>query len=318
MSPIGKTLRNSIRMFPSLVNCCTINWFTEWPEEALSAVANEFLREIELADHEYKEVVKFCKGAHETAKMRSKQYLLEEKRYNYVTPTNYLELLMTYQVLLEKQRNSIMEMRQGYDKGIEKLEFTSQEVEKMQEQLSEKQPILKEMTIEAEGLLKIISTEKLEIVEPQKKLILEEERIANEHAEIAEAIRDECRKDLAKCEPMMKEAIAALDTIKQKDIDELKSFKKPPKVVMKVLHSVCIMCQVPPIRTPKPGNPREKEDNYWEAGKKFMGIKNFIEVLKKFDKNHIPDDVILKIRKIFLVDPEFIPKRAEKASYAAK
>ena len=26
-------------MFPSLVNCCTIDWFTEWPEEALMNVA---------------------------------------------------------------------------------------------------------------------------------------------------------------------------------------------------------------------------------------------------------------------------------------
>jgi dynein heavy chain len=25
-------------MFPSLVNCCTLNWFTEWPEEALYGV----------------------------------------------------------------------------------------------------------------------------------------------------------------------------------------------------------------------------------------------------------------------------------------
>ena len=25
-------------MFPSLINCCTIDWFTEWPEEALIGV----------------------------------------------------------------------------------------------------------------------------------------------------------------------------------------------------------------------------------------------------------------------------------------
>jgi dynein heavy chain len=31
MSPTGSTLTERIRMFPSLVNCCTINWFTDWP-----------------------------------------------------------------------------------------------------------------------------------------------------------------------------------------------------------------------------------------------------------------------------------------------
>ena len=43
MSPIGDTLRNNIRMFPSIVNCCTINCFHEWPEEALEAVAKKLL-----------------------------------------------------------------------------------------------------------------------------------------------------------------------------------------------------------------------------------------------------------------------------------
>lgn len=39
MSPIGEAFRNRLRMFPSLVNCCTIDWFTTWPEEALRSVA---------------------------------------------------------------------------------------------------------------------------------------------------------------------------------------------------------------------------------------------------------------------------------------
>ena len=32
MSPIGDAFRSRCRMFPSLVNCCTIDWFTEWPK----------------------------------------------------------------------------------------------------------------------------------------------------------------------------------------------------------------------------------------------------------------------------------------------
>lgn len=43
MSPIGDAFRTRLRMFPSLVNCCTIDWFSEWPEEALKSVARNFL-----------------------------------------------------------------------------------------------------------------------------------------------------------------------------------------------------------------------------------------------------------------------------------
>jgi len=34
MSPIGDAFRTRLRQFPSLVNCCTIDWFTAWPQDA--------------------------------------------------------------------------------------------------------------------------------------------------------------------------------------------------------------------------------------------------------------------------------------------
>lgn len=44
-SPIGEVFRARLRQFPSLVNCCTIDWFNEWPAEALQCVAFSFLHE---------------------------------------------------------------------------------------------------------------------------------------------------------------------------------------------------------------------------------------------------------------------------------
>mmetsp|Transcript_3509 Transcript_3509/g.2547 ORF Transcript_3509/g.2547 Transcript_3509/m.2547 type:complete len:82 (-) Transcript_3509:762-1007(-) len=43
LSPVGPTLRMRFRMFPSLVNCCTINWINPWPEEALRSVSRRFI-----------------------------------------------------------------------------------------------------------------------------------------------------------------------------------------------------------------------------------------------------------------------------------
>ena len=45
-SPIGEVFRSRLRQFPSLVNCCTIDWFSEWPDEALQSVARSFLGEL--------------------------------------------------------------------------------------------------------------------------------------------------------------------------------------------------------------------------------------------------------------------------------
>ena len=60
-SPIGEIFRARLRQFPSLVNCCTIDWFSAWPEEALRSVASTFLGEIpELEDSSAMEGLVCC------------------------------------------------------------------------------------------------------------------------------------------------------------------------------------------------------------------------------------------------------------------
>jgi dynein heavy chain len=47
-SPVGDTLRNRARMFPGVINCTSIDWFHDWPEEALVSVSRNFLEANEL------------------------------------------------------------------------------------------------------------------------------------------------------------------------------------------------------------------------------------------------------------------------------
>ena len=54
MSPVGDNLRIRCRKFPSLVDCCTLNYFSEWPKEALISVANQLLEDYELPTPEIK------------------------------------------------------------------------------------------------------------------------------------------------------------------------------------------------------------------------------------------------------------------------
>jgi hypothetical protein len=42
-------IRNRIRMYPAFVNCTTIDWFCEWPSDALLEVADKYLETIEMA-----------------------------------------------------------------------------------------------------------------------------------------------------------------------------------------------------------------------------------------------------------------------------
>ena len=46
-SPVGSTLRVRGRKFPAITNCTAIDWFHEWPEEALVSVSRKFIDDCE-------------------------------------------------------------------------------------------------------------------------------------------------------------------------------------------------------------------------------------------------------------------------------
>ena len=82
-----------------LVNCTTIDWFTEWPADALHEVAAKQLAEENLGSEETK--ASMCKvfvTAHQSVSDMSRQMLQQLKRHNYVTPTNYLETVRGYRL----------------------------------------------------------------------------------------------------------------------------------------------------------------------------------------------------------------------------
>jgi len=45
-SPVGDAFRFRARMFSGLINCTSIDWFHEWPEDALIGVAQRFLAQV--------------------------------------------------------------------------------------------------------------------------------------------------------------------------------------------------------------------------------------------------------------------------------
>jgi len=65
MSPVGDTLRVRCRKFPSLVNCCTLDWFSRWPEQALLYVSSSFLKDLELPSEAVRDALaKMCMFIH--------------------------------------------------------------------------------------------------------------------------------------------------------------------------------------------------------------------------------------------------------------
>ncbi|NIG57944.1 dynein heavy chain 7, axonemal-like [Pontoporia blainvillei] len=147
-SPIGDAFRNCLRQFPSLINCCTIDWFQPWPEDALELVAVKFLETLELTEVERREIVPICKHFHTSVMHLSERFLHALGRHNYVTATSYLELIASFRQLLTKRQQAIMEAKQRYVNGLDKLAFAESQVGEMKIELVQLQPKLEEAKIE--------------------------------------------------------------------------------------------------------------------------------------------------------------------------
>ncbi|XP_021171969.2 dynein heavy chain 12, axonemal [Fundulus heteroclitus] len=316
-SPIGNAFRNRLRQFPSLINCCTIDWYQPWPEEALERVANCFLGSLEMSENERKEVIPICKTFHTSAKQLSQRFLAELGRYNYVTPTSYLELIATFYQLLTQQRNMVMKAKQRYTNGLDKLAFAESQVAEMKKELEDLQPKLEKATIENTEMIKIIQEESVE-VEAKSKVVRVDEEAATIKANEAQALKNECESELAEAVPALEAAVAALDTLKPADVTIVKSMKNPPSGVKLVMAGVCVMKDLKPDKIADPAGTGKKVLDYWGPSKKLLGDLNFLRDLKEYDKDNIPVPVMQKIRSEYMTNPDFDPSKVAKASSAAE
>jgi dynein heavy chain, axonemal len=315
MSPIGDAFRSRLRMFPSLINCCTIDWFMAWPEDALEMVAKKFLEEIELDANIKNESINMCKYFHEYIRMMSERYLAQLGRHNYVTPTSYLELIRTFKTLLTQKRNEISLMKNRYTGGLDKLAFASTEVSKMQKTLQDLQPQLVKTSEETEKLMIKIEQETVD-VEAKKELVAADEAIMNEAAAASQSIKDDCENDLAEATPALEAAMQALNTIKPADITLVKSMKNPPAAVKFVLESICVMKNIKPERKPDPSG--KMIEDYWGPSLKMLGDMKFLDSLITYDKNNISPPIIKRIREKFIPDPNFEPLSIRSVSTACE
>ncbi|TPX59932.1 hypothetical protein PhCBS80983_g02164 [Powellomyces hirtus] len=317
MSPIGDAFRNRLRMFPSLVNCCTIDWFQAWPEDALEIVAMKFLEDVELAPEVRPAVVKMCKSFHTGTRILSEKYFAGLRRHNYVTPTSYLELIQTYKTLLEAKRKEIDGLKGRYVTGLDQLASASSQVGIMQKELNDLQPQLVQTQIETDKLLIVIERESIE-VEKKRSVVKVDEAAANKKAGEAKAIKDDCEADLAEAIPALESALEALDTLKPQDITVVKSMKNPPGGVKLVMEAICIMKGIKPARIKDPGGSGKMVEDYWGPAQKMLGDSHFLQTLRTYDKDNIDPKIMEKIRKTYIPNPDFDPNVVKNSSGAAE
>ncbi|KAE9330777.1 Dynein heavy chain 6, axonemal [Phytophthora fragariae] len=302
-SPIGAGFRNRCRMFPSLVNCCTIDWFNAWPEDALNSVANRFFatnaEELGIEAH----VDTLCKMAvtiHRSVEEATLRFYAQLKRRNYTTPTSYLELIRLYVEMLRTHRQLVRAKEARYRGGLQKLAETEEIVGNLKSSLTELQPVLVQAQKDTAILLEQVAKDQAE-ADKQQQLIQADVEAANKIADEVKVIKDDCQKDLDEAMPAYYASIKALSQLKKDDITVLKTFTNPPRLVGVTMNAVCLLF----------GSKQE-----WNEAKKLLNDMKFLDKLKEFDKDNIPPKTIRQLQK-FITDEEFTPETLSSISTAA-
>ncbi|CAH8498270.1 unnamed protein product [Heterobilharzia americana] len=314
MSPIGEPFRHRIRKFPAFVNCTTIDWFSEWPLEALLEVAEKYLASIDININESDPQILVKKQAkmkisaakifanmHRSVTDMAVVMLAEMKRHNYITPTNYLELVSGYKFLLYQKRQELSDKANKLTNGLDKIDETRKKVEVMSVELEEARKKVSAFQKECDDYLVVIVQQKREADEQAKSVMQTQEKIKVDEAKCLH-MAELAQADLAQAMPALEAAVQALESLNKKDITEIKSYGKPPLLVQKVMEAVMILRGVDPS---------------WAESKRQLGEQDFIKQLINFDKDNIGDKTLKKIGQ-YCAQDDFHPDVVGKVSSAAK
>ena len=147
-TPAGSSFRRRCRLYPPLINCCTIDWFDKWPLDALQSVAVSFLELSELGkDPESNEallesVSKVFVEVFNSVEQETQKFYEELRRRYYTTPTSYMEFVRLYLSKLNDKRAELSFNRDRLCTGLQKLSESNELVGTMQTELLQLGPKL--------------------------------------------------------------------------------------------------------------------------------------------------------------------------------
>merc|ERR1719281_1434102 len=156
-------------------------------------------------------------------------------------------------------------------------------------------PFIKQKIKEADELVPIVTVEqgKAEVV---KEKVQADEAVVRKQADEVRIVQEDAQRDLDVAMPALESALKSLDALDKKDIQEIKSFPKPPPLVMMTMEAVNLLLG-------------EKTD--WDSAKKVLTDPKFLDRLKTFDKDNIAPKILKNLEK-FVTKPEYTPESVGK------
>ena len=300
MSPLGEEFLNRLRMFPAFVNCCTIDWFTEWPEEALIGVGEgalvDFEEELDIKGL-ISPLVQMFKFIHKSVERITIRYRAELRRHNYVTPTSYQEQLNLFKIILGNKNEENTVAINRLKNGIKKQRQANEDVEALQERLKREEPILKQTEEDVKIMLVKLSKDREEADEA-KRVVAKEEDLAKQSEKEATEIATMVQTEVEAANIDLEKTLEKISLLTQNNLNEINSFLNPPFKIKFVMIALSFQLLTSKETATKANmDELEFEAFFWDLAKKtqLSNSKVLLDKLQNYDKNNIDP---LKIKKI--------------------
>ncbi|XP_053677597.1 dynein axonemal heavy chain 2-like [Anopheles nili] len=316
---------------PSMARNLTVDCMHDWPEGTLLEISKKYLLKNVPLNVPIQGAVESTGAGGSASKARRRESLVqstEERlqiathdllfRIHYAVQTEatlsrpakrniiapcswYFELLDTFERVLREKRLTLQGLHRKFRVGIERIENATVKVANLSEELQHRQSEIALFQVQLDEFLEQIAQqtqeadEQTEEVSVKRVKIGAEEVVCKQLAEIAGA-------DLQRAMPALNAAVAALDSLNKKDMNEIKSYSRPPTRVELVMEAVMILLGKEPT---------------WAESKRQLGEQKFLDTLKGFDRNNITERTLKTIGG-YVRNPDLEPDKVGTVSKAAK
>ncbi|MCQ2815655.1 MAG: hypothetical protein MJ252_00165 [archaeon] len=213
MSPSGDNLRKRCRNFPGLISSTTIDWFFEWPKEALLQVANNLFSEYKEINAEILPTIcEHCIEVHMSLSEFSAEALKSQKRHIYTTPKSFLDFINNFKNLYKKHNENSVALVNRLEGGLTVIAKSSEDINQLREQVEKEEAKCAEMSAFLQTVLDDLN--KVSAETGEKKAAAEaSEKDLTEKGKIIDKEKKEIETKAA--------AIAKLIDKIRKDVDEI-------------------------------------------------------------------------------------------------
>ena len=277
MNPANPDFSNRAGSSPAIFNRCVIDWFGDWPNEALFQVAKELTLRVDIPEtsfdikgkdesgrrHQMTEIIVYIHNSVRELNLKLKK---AAKKFNYITPRDYLDFINHF-IRIQKEKKAELEEQQFHiNTGLNKLKETEEEVLKLKDSLSVYKKELKEKEIESEKKLALMMEEQ-KIAEKQKASSIE----LNGKLEIKQA---EIKKrsvvvqtQLDEAGPALEKAQSEVSNVNSTQLKEVQSLSKPPENIKIAMTAVVMLL----------AQGKAKKTYEWKEIQNIMKERDFID-----------------------------------------